>query len=485
MSEVCIIGGGFSGIISAKVCKSYGLTPFILERSQDPGGVWKENNSDSVGMWDSMHVNNSKYALTYSDLPWDSQSEEYPSWREVPMYLSNYIAKHNLSQFFNYNCSVTKVKRHQANYIVKWKHLDVTVEKQFQYVVIAAGLFVKQNIPLKNLELFRGVSLHSSSYREPSIFVNKKVLCIGKNFSASDISTESAKTASETIQIFRQPTLMVTKYIKSVPYEFFIMKYDSIKSCKDLFPSLEHQHNMNKEILDLCGNPGEINPLWTIDEKEEKSMHTVYADDEYIKAVSQGRIKLVQGQAQEFYSDGVLLADGRKIPADVVIQATGYLRSYDFLSKEIQRIVKYDPSKPGLSMSLYRSVLHPELPRLCFVGNIRAFIPARYELQAEMGVRYMLGMLEVSAEMLLEGVGVEDYMRNNSKEEEYDPKSYLHDMLKTLNISIDPQLLQNELEFSNGMFLPQFIGISNPLQLKLCKDVIGEIKSRHPSFYYN
>ena len=47
--EVCIIGGGFSGIISAKYCKDEGLVPFVLEKSRSPGGIWR-GYADEVGV---------------------------------------------------------------------------------------------------------------------------------------------------------------------------------------------------------------------------------------------------------------------------------------------------------------------------------------------------------------------------------------------------------------------------------------------------
>ena len=37
--EVGIIGGGFSGIISAKICLDNGFTPFLLEKVSLFGGI--------------------------------------------------------------------------------------------------------------------------------------------------------------------------------------------------------------------------------------------------------------------------------------------------------------------------------------------------------------------------------------------------------------------------------------------------------------
>ena len=219
-----------------------------------------------------------------------------------------------------------------------------------------------------------------------------------------------------------------------------------------------------------------------MNEQEPGSIYAVYADDKYINAIVSNKILLEQGKAKSFYSDGVVLENGKHIEADVVVLATGYHRAYEFLSKNIKRIVKYDSGKPGLSMSLFRSIFHPDLPKLCFVGNIRAFVPARYELQAIVGIRFMLGKLDLSYDRLIQGVHDEDFIRTNTVEQDYDPKSYLYDILQIVDPEISCKILKSELKFNNGMFLPQFIGIDNPEQLEKCKNVIEEIKFRHPDY---
>ena len=190
----------------------------------------------------------------------------------------------------------------------------------------------------------------------------------------------------------------------------------------------------------------------------------------------------MQGEAKEFYSDGVVLKDGRQVEADVVVLATGYHRAFGFLGKEIKRIVKYDDTKPGLSMSLFRGIFHPELKGMCFVGNVRAFIPARYELQAEIGIRYMLGTLNLGDEEILQGVNDEDNMRNEGNDIDYDPKSYLYELLKLLKLNVGLEFIREKLDFENGIFLPQFLGVTEPEQLVLCREVVQEIKSRHPEY---
>ena len=94
----------------------------------------------------------------------------------------------------------------------------------------------------------------------------------------------------------------------------------------------------------------------------------------------------------------------------------------------------------------------------------------------------MLGKLDLSYDRLIQGVHDEDFIRTNTVEQDYDPKSYLYDILQIVDPEISCKILKTELKFNNGMFLPQFIGIDNPEQLEKCKNVIEEIKFRHPDY---
>ena len=65
--EVCIIGGGHSGIASAKLCKDYGLIPVILDKQSSPGGLWLGSQNE-VGVWNSLETTGCKFCAGFSDL---------------------------------------------------------------------------------------------------------------------------------------------------------------------------------------------------------------------------------------------------------------------------------------------------------------------------------------------------------------------------------------------------------------------------------
>ena len=155
----------------------------------------------------------------------------------------------------------------------------------------------------------------------------------------------------------------------------------------ELFPSEDAAFQSRKALLELFGNPGQYHPLLTIDETTAEFYDLSLTEDGYIEALANGKINLIKCAATELYEDGVVLQDGSKVEGDIIILSTGYSKGFGFLSKKIQNIVKYDESSRSLVLSLYRGILHPNLPGLSFVGALHFALDSRYELEAHIGIR--------------------------------------------------------------------------------------------------
>jgi cation diffusion facilitator CzcD-associated flavoprotein CzcO len=202
--EVCIIGGGFSGIASAKACKDYDFIPFVLSKDPEIGGLWR-GGRDQIGIWDSLKANMSKYGMSFSDYPFRPEVEAVPPGAEILNYMKEYVEKHDLLKYFNFNSRVTEVSRNGQEYSVKWVQDEEVKEKNFKFVMVCTGHESKEYFPFENPAAFSGTIIKSGHYREPSVFTDKKVVVIGRSFSGSDIALEATLTASEVVQICRTP----------------------------------------------------------------------------------------------------------------------------------------------------------------------------------------------------------------------------------------------------------------------------------------
>ena len=325
--------------------------------------------------------------------------------------------------------------------------------------------------------------MHSGDYRDPLIFKDKRMIMIGNKFSGNEICTDALPYASTITQIFRSPNMLIKKWYNGYPFTFWLFNLRVMLS-QDLFPSEEAGIQSRKALLDIFGNPRIYHPLLEVDETTANFSDLSLAEDEYITALANGKINLIKCEATELYEDGVVLQDGTKIEGDVVILSTGYSRAYGYLSKKIQNIVKYDESTRTLPWSLYRGIFHPDLPGLCIVGNVSPPFDCRYELQAHIGIKWMLGTLDITREELIEGVSQEDHMRrtqpNNIRG--YAPNSYFYELTRVLKINFDFAFIENDLHFKNPLCLTSLVFINSPEALEKAKNVIEEIYRKFPDF---
>lgn len=394
MEEVCIIGGGPTGILSAKLSLSYGMKPFILEKSSTFGGLWKADENN-VGVWNTLHTNINKYAMTFSDHLWPENAPAFPPASQYFDYLSSYVDKHNLLQYFTFNATVMLVDKAGDEYIVTYKIGEEIQTKTFKYVLLATGLLSKPRDPLKHKEKFQGKSLHSAYYRDNSIFEGKNVVVIGKSYSAGDIAGDAVKTAKSVTQVYNHKTACVPKFINGIPYDFYFFNFTPEPGNPPLQCTIERNAEMIRAVNNLVGNPGELCEDWRLTDEEidTEYVNCPVSGPDYYEYVKLGKINMVKGKAVEYTEKGILLEDGREVQADLIITATGFYSNYEYLSDSIKEILKYDPEDIKLPVVLCKSVFHPSLPGFAIVGKIYSLIVAELETTAEIGVRWVKELL--------------------------------------------------------------------------------------------
>ena len=85
-------------------------------------------------------------------------------------------------------------------------------------------------------------------------------------------------------------------------------------------------------------------------------------------AVNKGAARLARGSVSRFTKDGVELADGTVLPADVVVFATGWRQRISFMSRELQNEIAGDGY-----VRLFRQILPPKAQDIGFVGYASSF----------------------------------------------------------------------------------------------------------------
>ncbi|CAM6103566.1 unnamed protein product [Calypogeia fissa] len=187
---VAVIGAGPSGLVAAKSMLEVGLSPVVFDKAPWIGGLW---NPNSKQCWDTLKTNISRHSCCFSDFPWDSELPLFPSQRQMFEYLEGY-----------------------ANKFIPW----------------FLGNPYTPSIP--GLDAFAGDVMHSSEYRNPERFRDKRVVVVGASSSAAELAGEIAAYAAQVVNVVCRPVWILSRYVEPdspatpfVPLDFAFYRYSS------------------------------------------------------------------------------------------------------------------------------------------------------------------------------------------------------------------------------------------------------------------
>ena len=336
-----IIGGGQGGIALGARLRQLGVPTIIIEKNPRAGDSWR-NRYKSLCLHDPVWYDHLPYIDFPKNWPVFAPKDKIGDWLEM------YAKVMEL----NYWSSTTAKS-------AKWddakKEWTVVVERDGKEIVLrpkqlvfATGMSAKPNMPkFPGMETFKGEQHHYSRHPGPDGYKGKKVVVIGSNNSAHDICAALYENGVDVTMIQRSSTHIVRSdslmeiglgdlyseravrggmttakadlVFASLPYKilhtFQIPVYDKIKEV-----DAEFYKGLEKAGFQLdWGADG--SGLFM---KYLRRGSGYYIDVGASQLIIDGKIKLVAGQVEAITPNGVRLQDGREIPADVIVYATGY-----------------------------------------------------------------------------------------------------------------------------------------------------------------
>ena len=336
-----IVGGGQGGIALGARLRQLGVPTIIVERNERPGDSWRKRYK-SLCLHDPVWYDHLPYIKFPENWPIFSPKDKIGDWLEM------YTKVMELNYW-------TKTTAKSASYDAKTGEWTLVVDRDGEEVVLkpkqlvmATGMSGKANIPdFPGMDRFKGEQQHSSRHPGPEAYAGKKVVVIGSNNSAHDIcaalwehDADVTMVQRSSTHIVRSETLMdvglgalyseeavrngVTTekadlIFASLPYrimhEFQIPAYEEMKRRDaDFYDALEKAGFW----LDW-GDDG--SGLFM---KYLRRGSGYYIDIGASQLIIDGKIKLKRGQVAEIVEDGVVLEDGTKLEADLIVYATGY-----------------------------------------------------------------------------------------------------------------------------------------------------------------
>lgn len=376
-ASVCIIGAGISGLVTAKVLSDDGFHVTIFDSAPELGGVWA-----SFRAYPGLRANNTKFSYNFSDLPYPASADEYPTAQQVRDYLNLYAGKFALRPHLYLSTRVTFVDRAPSGsgFTLTTNYAGQSTTHHFDFVAVCNGVFSRPNLPtIKNSHLFSGPILHSSYLRDFSQLSAKRVLVIGSAKSGLDCAALASQHAAQTTLLFRRAHWMIARHLPNgKPGEsFFFNRFAGAfapyhrSSPRNRFlhtrlaPLVRAWWALQGKLLrSSVGYPPSMQPT----EPLPAGLSFAGVGTDFFDAVHAGRITPQRGSISNILGPTTVeytSPDGTtsRLEADVIILATGYRQSIDFLAPSLARLVL-----PAKKFRLYRHILPPSIPGLGFIG---------------------------------------------------------------------------------------------------------------------
>ena len=405
--KVCVIGAGIAGLVTAKVLSADGFNVTVLEKESALGGTW---NADRT--YPGLRANNSKYTYSYSDFPYPKDAAVHPYAEQIRGYLESYANHFEIRQKIRFDTRVVHIERatDPKKLIVDSESPSGKVREEYDFVAVCNGVFHKPNVPeIDGMAQFEGKIVPACHVTQSTYDECRYPIIAGGGKTALDCATWAAKLNLQPQLIMRHPHWMTPRYLLGfIPADFLVVS--------KLSGSLLRYHRFRRweKFLHTTGAPfvrvwwSAFSKLFSKLTKMPKKMippplptelERVGVGAEFFTQLSDNKATVTIGEIGRFHRDHVELLDGTTMPADLVIFATGWKQSIDFIDPTLRDEIVDHSGR----FHLYRQILPTTIPNLGFIGYASSFAA---QMTAEVGAHWLsqcfLGAIDLPSPQAME-----------------------------------------------------------------------------------
>lgn len=354
-SGVVIIGAGSSGISAALSLKDLGIRSLIVERAREVAASWRSR-------YDRLKLNTGRQFSHLPGRPYPKGTPIYPSRDQVVAHFEQHAREEGIQ--LRLGTTVQRIDQRPPG----WRLTTSNDGIDARHVVIATGY---QNTPMIPAwpGTYRGQLIHSSAYRNPTPYADKRVLVVGSGSSgleiAHDLSTGGA--AKVWLSVRTLPNLLPRNGPLGLPNDVLsIPLFNLPAGVADLISVAARR----RAFGDLQGFGLPIPEEGPFARAHRLHVAPSVVDAEVIDAIRDGAVEVVAAVAA-FEGDKVVLGDGARIPADAIICATGYRPNLDQLVGHLDVLTPEGiPVKLSPSPAAGGLYFHGLLSRPALIGHV-------------------------------------------------------------------------------------------------------------------
>jgi cation diffusion facilitator CzcD-associated flavoprotein CzcO len=339
--DVLIVGAGVSGIGAAYYLqrdhpqRSYA----IVEARAASGGTWDLFRYPGVRSDSDLHT------FGYEFRPWRS-SVAIADAPSILSYLRETAAEHGIDSRIRYQTRVVSAawSSGDARWTVETEHSE-TGERSVltcRWLLCAAGYYRYDQgytPDFAGRERFRGPVVHPQLWPDDLDYAGKRVVIIGSGATAVTLVPAMAGTAAHVTMVQRTPS-----YVIPLPAQdklnarlaallgpdraYRVTRKKNIVQQELLWRFCQRRPQAARRLIRKL-NVRMLPADYPVDEHFNPPYDPwdqrlcLAADADLFRALRGGKASVVTGAVSEFTETGLLLKDGREVPADIIVTATG------------------------------------------------------------------------------------------------------------------------------------------------------------------
>ncbi len=333
---VLVIGAGQAGLSIAARLGQLGIDALMIDRNARIGDNWR-NRYHSLTLHNEVHVNHLPYLPFPASWPVFLPKDKLANWFEA------YAESMELNCWTGTELAAGSWHEDERRWTVQLRRADGSIRVlRPRHLVFASGVSAIAHLPkLPGLDQFAGQIVHSGNYSEGSAFKGRRALVLGTGNSAHDVAQDLHCSGAAVTMIQRSPTHIVSireaqrvysLYAEGLPLDdcdllATAMPYPVLHRAYQLATALSRQAD---EALHqgLAARGFKLSD--GIDGTGFQMLYLRRGGGYYFNVgcsdlIVDGKIELLHyDQIERFVEHGALLRDGRLVPAELLVLATGY-----------------------------------------------------------------------------------------------------------------------------------------------------------------
>ncbi|KAJ9640848.1 hypothetical protein H2204_003137 [Knufia peltigerae] len=344
--DVVIVGAGISGINAAyRIQHELGdLRYIVLENRSELGGTW------SLFKYPGIRSDSDLYTFGF---PWEPWTENHPiaSAPAILSYMKRTVDKHGLMEHIRFNHKVDRLSwsSEQQSWTIDSTCHDggqsvAAARKVYRakYVIMATGYYdyeqpLETTIP--GLENFQGKVIHPQFWDESYDYSDQNVVVIGSGATAVTLLPAMSEKAKSVTILQRSPSYLLANPIVPplVPtikrwlptsWAIKVIRWRAILNTYLIYWLCQYFPNKARRILQsrvATELPADVpcDPHFIPRYSPWQQRMCITPGGDFFAALRSGKGHVVTDTVNTVESDGILLNSGARLPADLIVPATG------------------------------------------------------------------------------------------------------------------------------------------------------------------